>query len=207
MSAAEVGSTAVADELVGLHFATQHLEPAGLDPFAVDELEPFLRGLLFSDGMVTRALSVRLLDHVVVDVVDQCETGLPADAARYLDADAGTTSLRRRVTMSVGGRPLGICAESHLLPGRLPQAFTTALDGAPQGVGRSMEQLSLESRRELLWFRLGAPSRWCEGDTAEGTVLERLYRIVTTGRPALLIGETFAVEQCAGRYRLARLGV
>jgi chorismate-pyruvate lyase len=101
--------------------------------------------------------------------------------------------------MSTIGPTPSVWAESYILPDRLPSEFVQGLDSAPHGIGGSIEQTKLESRRELLWFRLGGPPIWASAP-ASTTALIRLYRIITNDRPALLICESFAVEQQLDLY-------
>jgi chorismate-pyruvate lyase len=190
------------DQLAELHFTMQHVEPAELDPVEVSALDPFLRGLLFTDGTVTRALEVQTLSRVGVEVVDQSRVAPHVRAARYLEAGPAEECLRRRVTMRAAGPPLPVWAESYILPERLPRGFVGALDGAAQGIGESMQGLRLESRRELLWFGLGRAPGWAPNATSSTTALVRVYRIITDDRPALLITETFGVEERSGLYGL-----
>ena len=68
----------------------------------------------------------------------------------------------------------------------------------------SLQQLMLESARELLWFGIGEPPEWAD-DAPTPHALTRLYRVTTHGEPALLISESFAVERRAGAFRLAWL--
>jgi chorismate-pyruvate lyase len=198
------------DRLAELYFTMQQVRPAGLHDVEIAALDPFLRGLLFTDGTVTRALEVETLSPVAVDVVDQTQAPVPAQAARYLDVAVATECLRRRVTIRIAGTPLAVWAESHIVPQRLPAAFLGLLDGAPHGLGGSMQRLQLESSRELLWFGLGTPPHWARtaapppasASPPLATALIRLYRILTEGRPALLISEAFAVQMQAGIYQL-----
>jgi chorismate-pyruvate lyase len=196
-----------ADRLAGMHFTMQDVESAELDRVEIRAIDPFLRGLLFTDGTVTRALEVQTLTRVAVDVVDQSPSELPAQAALCLGAGEAAACLRRRVTMKTTAPTVAVWAESYILPERLPADFLESLDRASHGIGGSIQGLKLESRRELLRFGLGRPPHW--GSTAARSVatpsaaaLIRLYRIITNDRPALLISEAFAVELHAGYYRL-----
>jgi chorismate-pyruvate lyase len=190
------------DGLVELHFMRQEAAPEALREVEIAALEPFLRGLVFADGTVTRALEVQTLSCVTVDVVDQSPTVVPADAAHHLDVEQGADCLRRRVTIRLGGTTPTMCAESYIIPQRLPGDFLGRLRRAPGGIGDSVQQLNLESRRELLWFRLGRAPAWAPAACHPMTALIRLYRLITAGRPALLIAEFFAVERHSGLYRL-----
>jgi chorismate-pyruvate lyase len=189
-----------ADRLAARHFTMQrasttepHLEVVALDPL--------LRGLLFTDGTVTRALEAQTLSRVSVDLVEQSRVPLPVQAARHLDVSVGAECLCRRVMMRTFGSTPAVWAESHILLERLPAGFLGFLDSASHGIGGSMEQARLESRRELLWFRLGAPPRWASAVPPSVSALVRLYRIITDDQPALLIREAFAVERQSGVYR------
>jgi chorismate-pyruvate lyase len=190
-----------AGHLADRHFTMQHTNTAELPNLDVVALDPLLRGLLFTDGTVTRALEAQTLCRVAVDVVEQSRTTLPPHAAGYLDASSTEECLRRRVAMSITGSTPAVWAESHILPERLPTGFLGLLDNAPHGIGGSIEQVRLESRRELLWFRLGAPPCWASVIPSSAHAVVRLYRIITNDLPALLICEAFAVEEQRGVYR------
>jgi chorismate-pyruvate lyase len=123
---------------------------------------------------------------------------------RHLYVPAGTESVRRRVIIGTNASTMPVIwAESHIIPGRLPEEFLKVLDHAPDGIGESLQQVKLESWRELLWFGLDSPPCWSGLlPQAEPTVLKRLYRVITQGRPALLIAENFAIQRQADVYRL-----
>ncbi|MDQ1513835.1 MAG: hypothetical protein QOC59_1677 [Microbacteriaceae bacterium] len=192
------------DRLAEEYFAHNRADVAGLDPADVPKLDAFLRGLVFTDGTVTRALEVQTLSAVSVEVVSQSEAALPEDVAHHLGAFEGDPCLGRRVRMKSGDLPLGVWAESWILADRLPGGFLGVLGSARQGIGQSMQGLHLESWRELLWFRLGRPPEWAGDSYAEDCeeALVRRYRVITGGLPAILIAESFAVEQNEGQYRL-----
>lgn len=194
------GGRVAEDRLADLHFTMQDLPTAELARVEVGCLDASLRGLLFTDGTVTRALEAQTLRRVAVEVVDQSPALLSASLAAYLEGDPGDSCLRRRVTMSTerDGAPVA-WAESHILPERLPARFMGLLDNAPNGIGGSIEAARLESRRELLWFRLGSPPSWADS-VAPNSALIRLYRIITNERPALLIREAFAAKRQSGVY-------
>jgi chorismate-pyruvate lyase len=191
----------VADRLAELHFTAQHEASADLEQVEIVRLDPFLRGLLFTDGTVSRALEAQTLSLVTVEALEQLQTSPPDRAARYLDATQADECIRRRVVITSEETSLSVWAESYVIARRLPPAFLGVLDGSSQGIGGSVGQLKLESWRELLWFGLGPPPRW-SGAMSAAVTLTRCYRIITQGKPALLISEAFAVEMQAGIYRL-----
>jgi len=196
------GSPSVADQLADVHFTLQHERSDDLADVEIVALDPFLRGLLFTDGTVSRALEAQTLSRVTVEPVDQVAVAAPEQVARYLGVEQATECIRRRVTMHIAHEHLAVWAESYLVPERLPADFVGVLRSTPQGIGGSLQQMKLESWRELLRFGLGAPPAWADGASASTAALTRLYRIITRGLPALLICETFAVEQHGGVYHL-----
>jgi chorismate-pyruvate lyase len=190
--------------LVERHFVMQGERPAALAEVEISALDPFLRSLLFTDGTVTRALAAQLLESVVVERLGQSPTVMPASVADCLEAPVEEESIRRQVAIGIGSPPIPVLwAESFMLPERLPPGFFGLLDSAPDGIGQSLQRVSLESSRELCWFGLDAVPEWAPPGSSATASLRRLYRIVSDGRPAILISEYFAVERQAGVYRLA----
>jgi chorismate-pyruvate lyase len=191
-------------ELAQRHFVLQDRRPARLGEIGLAEMEPFLRGLLFTDGTVTRTLEVQALSRVTVEVVDQIETTVAGQTARHLRVPASTEAVRRRVLIGTqeSTTPV-IWAESHLLPSRLPPRFLGVLRGAPDGIGQSLQQVEMESWRDLLWFGLDSRPQWSRADAHTSPhVITRVYRVITGSRPALLISESFSVTYADGAYRL-----
>ncbi len=194
----------VAEHLGELHFTAQHEAAKDLQDVQITQLDAFLRSLLFTDGTVSRQLEAHTLSRVAVETVEQAPNPAPARIARYLHTRAAEQCIRRRIVMKIGDTAeLSVWAESYLVADRLPPEFLTGLDGNTQGIGGSLQQLKLESRRELLWFGLGQPPQWAHSTTPATTTLIRVYRMVTNGVPAMLICEAFAIEQRAGLYHLS----
>jgi chorismate-pyruvate lyase len=202
-----VRTQTAANRFVDQHFLWQEERPGELGEVEIGALDPFLRGLLFTDGTVTRALTAETLAPVSISRLSQTEASpLPAGVAGYLEAGEEEWALRRRVGIAVGAasRPV-VWAESHIVPDRLPPGFVGLLDGAPDGIGQSLQRIALESCRELLWFGLGAVPEWADPVPADCEAITRLYRIVSDGRPAILISESFAVERRGERLHLRGL--
>lgn|GEM_PF-705375 len=194
-----------ADELVRRHFARHEMRPPHLQDLAPAQMDPFLRGLLFTDGTVTRTLEVKTLSRVAVNVVGQAVSPLPAEAAEHLYAAPESPAVRRRVLIGPAqeGAEPAIWAESHILAERLPEEFIGVLNDSRDGIGGSLQRVELESWREMLWFGLDAPPEWSfVAPRAPSPVLTRLYRVICGGRPALLISESFAVERRGDSYSL-----
>jgi chorismate-pyruvate lyase len=182
----------------------QDLRPPHIRGVELSAMDSFLCTLLFTDGTVTGALEAHSLSRVTVAVVDQSKALASARVANYLELPEGGELTKRRVTIGTGASKRSIIwAESHIVLDRLPPAFSRLLDDAPHGIGEALQRVKLESRRELLWFGLDSPPDWggAASRTAR-TVLKRLYRVITQGRPALLISESFPLEQRSGVYHL-----
>jgi len=189
------------DEFVRRCFVLQDERPDGVEEVELEMLDSFLRSLLFTDGTVTRALTVETLVPISVSPISQEELAVPAEFAGYLEVEPGANSVRRRVEIASGSTPL-LWAESYLLPDRLPPGFFSWLEVATDGIGQSLQ--SLESFRELLWFGSDAVPDWAPPGKADASI-RRLYRLVSEGQPAILISESFRVEWLSGAYRLSGL--
>jgi chorismate-pyruvate lyase len=198
------------EPLTTLDFTTAGDADAAFGDLDISSLGPALRGVLFTDGTVTRALEVQTLKRISIEVVAQHEVPVPTDAAQHLRIQPGTPSVTRCVAMRVGedASTPSVWAESRILPERLPAGFFQRLDGAPHGIGESLQMLKVESWRELLGCDLRKRPVWAEGGADESDLaISRLYRVVTGGLPAILISECFAVQVDDGRYELvARRG-
>jgi len=196
---------ATARGLAARHFVLQGKRPGHVaDPDLV-AMDPYLRGLLFTDGTVTRTLEVGALSPVAVTVEWQREVAIDSEVAGYLEAPESSPAIERRVTIGLESSPSPLVwAESRILPERLPDGFFDVLGSCRDGIGESLQQVRLESWREMLWFGIDAAPDWGERGEAEAeTVLRRLYRVIAEARPAILISECFAVERSGRAYRLA----
>jgi chorismate-pyruvate lyase len=190
-----------ADRLVVRHFTAQSELPEELDPIGLDALDPFLRNLLVTDGPVSRSLEAHTLRPVSVELLDQSETLPPAAVAAHMQLAEDEACLRRRVVIRIGAPDPSVWAESFVVPGRIPVEFLRALRDNSRGIGGALEQLKLESWRELLWFGLASPPPWLEpGNTAPA--LRRAYLILIERRPALMITEDFALAERADGFTL-----
>lgn len=184
------------------HFTLQDDRPEGIAEIGLEAMDPVLRGLFFTDGTVTRALEVQALSRVFVDVISQADSPATGRVAEYLETSDGLEAKLRRVKIGTraAAAPL-IWAESHILPTRLPPTFFSALADAPEGIGQSLQQVKLESWRDMLWFGLDSAPGWSDVE-AERLMLKRVYRVIAGGQPALLISEYFTVRLHDGTYRL-----
>jgi chorismate-pyruvate lyase len=195
----------VGQRLASVHFTAQEASN-GLASVQITQLDAFLRALLFTDGTVSRTLEAHTLSHVSVEALEQEPCPLPAPIAGHLDVTPAEGCLRRRVIMRIARARPSVWAESYVVPRRLPREFLVRLSGDPRGIGGSLQQLKLESRRDLLWFGLGRRPDWAGADTPATPVLIRVYRVLIHGLPALLICESFSIEMHSGLYRMTGCG-
>jgi chorismate-pyruvate lyase len=199
-----VDANAAMTALTERHFVLQAERPENLEDIDLVSMDASLRNLLFTDGTVTRTLEVQALARVFVEVVSQKRLLTSGQVASHLYVPDGMDSVRRRVIIGTDASTMPVIwAESHIVPSRLPSGFLRVLDDSPDGIGESLQQVKLESWRELLWFGLDSPPGWSGLlPEAEPTVLKRLYRVISQNRPALLISESFAIQQLSGTYHL-----
>lgn len=186
------------------HFVLQDRRPPHLGDVGLGEMDPFLRGLLFTDGTVTRTLEVQALSRVSVEVVDQIDTVVSGQSADHLRVTPGTASVRRRVLIGTGeSAGPAIWAESQIIPSRLPSSFLSVLEGTPDGIGESLQRVELESCREMLWFGIDSHPKWSGVESDRPPVITRLYRVIAGGLPTLLISESFSIMRRDGAYCLS----
>jgi chorismate-pyruvate lyase len=186
------------------HFTLQPDRPPHFGEVDLTEVGPALRMLLFTDGTVTRTLEAQTLSPVTVDVVSQSRLPVPASVAPHLALASGMEVVRRRVRIGVGEHSAPVIwAESHMVPSRLPSDFLNALDDASDGIGGSVQQVQLESWRQMLWFGFDRVPEWSGEESGSSQMaICRLYRMIAGGKPVLVISETFTVTRHEGEYHL-----
>lgn len=199
-----IGAEAAMSQLTKRHFVLQEERPSHLGDIDLGAMDASLRNLLFTDGTVTRTLEVQALARVFVEVVSQRKCPASGQIANHLYVPDDMEAVQRRVIIGTDASTMPVIwAESHIVPSRLPAGFLRVLDDAPDGIGESLQQVKLESWRELLWFGLDSAPGWSGLlPEAEPTVLKRLYRVIAEEKPALLISESFAIRQHTGTYSL-----
>ncbi|MGW4743126.1 chorismate--pyruvate lyase family protein [Nocardia xishanensis] len=168
-----------AEELLRRHFQAPEARPTSWEDIRVAELSPYHRSVLLTDGTVIRTVEAHALESITVDCTAQYETTGTADRNGWLELGPGETVIARRVDLvGAHSETRYARAESLIVPARLPESFTAALAVEPAGIGAALQ--ATESYRELLYY----------GATSDA-VCARCYRIVTNGRPAMVIREWF----------------
>lgn len=182
MAAEADGRAAHADRGIGSLAITSLLEGT-----VTDEPGRVLQHVLLStDGTVVPLLEgcfgepIRLAGHV-----QSLRDATPTDPAE-LELDEGDSILHRKVLLQGEhtGRQYAF-AESVLVPHRLPPLVRKALLSTSTPIGRVLNEHRVESFREVL--RVGRTRTGRNGEE----VLFRTYRILSGGRPVMLITEYF----------------
>jgi len=189
------------DDLISSYFIAQGQRPSAFSDVDLATLTPYLRALLVTDGAVTRLLEGAVLESVEVRVLDQRMVEPDGDLIALLELPATAFSLVRRRIAICGrqSRRTYAFAESVLVPSRLPSNFIGLLAHNPRGLGESIDQMRLETRRELLWFGHAAAPAWAApaADNAAAVqlpLLTRSYRLILGGTPSILISESFPID-------------
>jgi len=189
------GTRAVTDTFDPLSdlFVAQLARPTQLGAVNLRALTPFQRALLVIDGTVTKFIEAYTLEPVQTVHLGQEKRALASDQP-WLEASAGTTVLARRVYLEGRyTRTVYAYAVSLVVPDRLPEAARDSLQDDAGSLGRILLSAQLETRREVLWYGreqladVPHPIQGLNGAPA----ISRTYRIISRGRPLMLINEKF----------------
>ncbi|HKX74171.1 MAG TPA: chorismate pyruvate-lyase family protein [Acidimicrobiia bacterium] len=172
-------------------FVAQFARPSDLLPVNLRALTPFQRSLLVIDGTVTKFLEAFTLQPVDVDLISQ-ETRVLTESHEWLEAETKTTVIAREVVLRGRyDRVLHAHAASLLVLERLPVPVQNGLNTNPGGLGRILLESKLETRREVLWYGRQRSNHPRAGELSGREFLTRTYRIISSGRPLMLINEQF----------------
>lgn len=156
---------------------------------AMKQLPPILRTLLVTDGTVTKLLEAYFWEPVAVDT-HKLEVVTLNRALPWLAAKAGETALLREVQLR--GSHSGRCYATAFSIVRLAvfePDLVEALCQGQIGLGVLIRDSGLESYRELLEL-LALPTTKDQNSLAD-LQMQRTYRIIASGTPAILISECF----------------
>ena len=178
-------------------FVAQDAKPKEIKEINFARLTPFQRGLLVTDGTVTRFIEAYTLAPIEVALLQQKKQILSTEHT-WLQLPAGEEVILRQVILQTDSRddPFPIIhayADSLIVPQRLPQSLLNGLESDKQGLGGLLRCSGLETRRELLW---------CGTETLTGlspaiehlegkTFISRAYRVFADEVPLMLINEKF----------------
>lgn len=151
------------------------------------------RILLVSDGTLTDTLEAAMLEPILLSKVSINVAPAPA-AVPSLELEPGSTIMDRKILLfgATTGRNY-VYAESHLAVDRLPENFRRELMESDKPMGRLWSDYRLETWKELLFVarepvaRLAAYFPYATHDD----LLSRHYRLISGGRPLMVINEYF----------------
>jgi chorismate-pyruvate lyase len=157
------------------------------------QLSPFQRILLTTDGMVTEMLEAFLGERMVVRVLDQGDSNL-AEMPGPLALERPTRLLRRHILL-VGARSREprIYAESLIVPGRLPESIRSGLLEQSKPIGQLLQESRLETFREIISCGTTTAGELAPhfGCAPEQPLISRTYRVFADRQPIMLITEKF----------------
>ncbi len=178
-------------------FIAQDKKPATLKEINFARLTPFQRGLIVTDGTVTRFIEAYTFAPVEVVLLGQKRQTL-SSTNNYLQLSAGEEVISRQVTLqthqeTASSPIIHTYADSLIALKRLPKSVLERIESNKQGLGRLLQHSGLETRRELLWCgietlkELPSAISHLEGKT----FISRAYLVLANQEPLMLINEKF----------------
>jgi chorismate--pyruvate lyase len=162
----------------------------------IRKLNRDLRILVATDGTLTRMLGTVAGEEIFVEVVQQQIHRVTPKAADNGPIPAGRV-LRRHVLLT--GRSSGqrfVAAESLIAVDVLPPAITASLTKTDRPIGEVVAASRLETFKEAADVWIAELPAWLTGYRDGGAgVVTRRYRIMTAGRPVMVITEYFLRDE------------
>ncbi len=178
-------------------FVAQDQKPSTLKEINFARLTPFQRGLIVTDGTVTRFIEAYTFAPVEVVLLDQKRMTL-SSANNYLQLRAGEEVISRQVTLQThqeteSSTIIHTYADSLIALKRLPKPVLEGLESNKQGLGKLLQRSGLETRRELLWCGIETLKELPPAIVhLEGkTFISRAYLVLANQEPLMLINEKF----------------
>ena len=178
-------------------FTAQEHSPTTSRKINLARLTPFQRGLLVTDGTVTRFIEAYTLLPVEVVLLQQKKQILDTKHI-WLKLPAGEEVISRQVILQTHSQEassptIHTYADSLIVPQRLPQSLLNELESDKQGLGGLLRHSGLETRRELLWCGIETLSDLPPAieDLDGETFISRTYRVFVNQEPLMLINEKF----------------
>jgi chorismate-pyruvate lyase len=169
----------------------------GFDPSSLDRLQ---RILLVTDGTLTDTLEAAFLEPIGLKKIGAI-TAPAREPVPALELAAGEPVLLRQIVLfgEITGRPY-IYAESQLAIDRLPPRFRDELMHSETPMGRLWSEYKMETWKELLYVSRHPAAQLAGhlGIAAHDECLIRRYRLISGGRPLMVIEEQFPVTYSSG---------
>lgn len=159
-------------------------------------LSPVHKILLTTDGSITRVLEALRGEKVRVETIAQVVQPACKKVAKLLNVKVGEKVNYRAVTLRDSNRVL-VHAVSYAPVARLKPEFHEDVMRKDVPIGRIMEKLKIEARREVKSFgTLRCNSKLCKifGIRKGKLLLKRNYNIIHSGEILLNITEIFPHE-------------
>ena len=187
-------------------FIAQDKKPATLKEISFARLTPFQRGLIVTDGTVTRFIEAYTFAPVEVVLLHQKKQTLSRNHD-CLQLSAGEEVISRQIILQspreqTASPIIYTYADSLIVTKRLPKSILDGLASDTQGLGRLLQHSGLETRRELLWCGIETlidvpPAiAHLEGET----FISRAYLVFANQEPLILINEKFPFENLEGSH-------
>ena len=181
-------------------------EEAGFKSFKgirFQEMDPFLRVLLVTDGTVTKFLEAYLWEPISVEKCLQEETLLKHDVP-LLGVKKGESLILRRILLrGVRTGRVYTFAESLIRIRFLEEDIQKDLLEGRLGIGELLRDRRLETYREILEFgkeKAGEELALYFKIKSDDPIYYRRYRITIKGSPVILITESFFEDHlCLGK--------
>ena len=183
-------------------FTAQAARPIVLKDIALKQLTPFQRGLLVTDGTVTRLIEAYTLSPVEVVPLRETKRTLDVGHASWLELPIDERVVTREVVLQTpvikGQTPkIHVYAISHVVYQRLPKSVVDGLESRAGGLGALLQRTVWETRRDLLWWGVERATDFPSAikHLERKPFLSRTYRIVANKDPLMLITEKFPLDE------------
>lgn len=166
------------------------LRYSGVHP---EDLSPFQRILLTTDGMVTEMLEAFYWERMTVVKLGQALEPIE-EYDSDLEIDEGTEVLKREILLQGAETKINrLHASSVLVPDRLDEKMREGLLNSRRPIGLLILEDRLETFREILECGISpaGPIDTHFGVSPETPVVFRTYRVFAARRPVMRITETF----------------
>jgi chorismate-pyruvate lyase len=153
-------------------------------------LSPVQRSILGSDGSFTLLLTALLGHEVKVALIEQRVEQMPHYGAA-IQLQAGARILNRNVRLYVERDRNIVFASSVIALDRVPPPLASDLLAGQETIGRILRNHRLETFRELVdWGSAPTPDE-ATGHFLNLEMMYRSYRIVSSGKPVMIVTEFF----------------
>ena len=147
-----VNSSVLVSERLNTLFVAQAARPTTLKDIELEQLTPFQRGLMVTDGTVTRLIEAYSLSPVEVVPLEAKKQRLGIGLASWLELPIDEQVITREAVLQTpvidGPAPkIHAYAISHIVYERLPSSVVDGLESRAGGLGALLQRTIWETRR------------------------------------------------------------